>query len=103
MVGIVRHIFARGDSAAASSGPAVNAAAQTKALRRLWWAAVLLLGLSASAVAWTVWQLRNDAIDAAAAESGNIASVLAYQLSRSLQGIDVVLLEVKQTVEERNI
>ncbi len=103
MVGIVRHIFARRDSAAASSGLAVNAAAQTKALRRLWWAAVLLLGLSASAVAWTVWQLRNDAIDAAAAESGNIASVLAYQLSRSLQGVDVVLLEIKQTVEERDI
>jgi diguanylate cyclase (GGDEF)-like protein len=63
---------------------------------RLWWAAILLLGLSAGAVGWTVWQLRNDAIRAAISDSGNIAAVLAGQLSRSLQSIDAVLLELKE-------
>ena len=65
-------------------------------LRRLWWAAILLLGVSASAVGWTIWQLRTDAIRAAISESGNIATVLAGQLSRSLQSIDSVLIEVKK-------
>ena len=66
-------------------------------LRRLWWAAILLLGISAGAVGWTIWQLRNDAIRAAIADSGNIATVLAGQLSRSLESIDGVLLELKSS------
>jgi hypothetical protein len=36
-------------------------------LRRLWWAAIVLLGVSAGAVGFTIWQLRNDAIGAAVA------------------------------------
>jgi diguanylate cyclase (GGDEF)-like protein len=64
---------------------------------RLWWAATLLLGISAGAVGWTIWQLRNDAIRAAISDSGNIAAVLAGQLARSLQSIDAVLLEVKDS------
>jgi diguanylate cyclase (GGDEF)-like protein len=64
-------------------------------LRRLWWAAILLLGVSAGAVGWTIWQLRNDAIRGAIADSGNIATVLAGQLSRSLESIDGVLLELR--------
>jgi len=62
---------------------------------RLWWAAVVLLGISAGAVGWTIWQLRNDAIRAAIADSGNIAAVLGGQLARSLQSIDAALLEVR--------
>jgi diguanylate cyclase (GGDEF)-like protein/PAS domain S-box-containing protein len=68
-------------------------------LRHLWWAAILLLGVSASAVALTIFQLREDAIRAAVSESGSIASVLASQLSRSVQSIDVALLEIKQAAE----
>jgi diguanylate cyclase (GGDEF)-like protein len=64
--------------------------------RRLWAAAGVLLALSAGAVGWTIWQLRNDAIRAAIADSGNIAAVLAGQLSRSLQSIDSVLLELEE-------
>jgi len=64
---------------------------------------MLLLGLSASAVVWTVWQLRNDAIRAAIAESGNIATLLANQLSRSLQAIDSTLLEIKRSAEDQDI
>jgi diguanylate cyclase (GGDEF)-like protein len=63
-------------------------------LRRLWWAAILLLGLSVGAVGFTIWQLRNDAIQAAMSDTGNIAAVLAGQMSRSLASIEAMLLEI---------
>jgi diguanylate cyclase (GGDEF)-like protein len=64
-------------------------------LWRLWWAAILLLGLSVGAVSFTIWQLRNDAIQAAMSDTGNIAAVLAGQMSRSLSSIEAMLLEIK--------
>ena len=85
------------------SRPASGAAAKTIPLGRLWWAAILLLGLSAGAVGWTIWQLRADAIRAAISDSGNIAAVLAGQLSRSLESIDAVLLELKNPGKELDI
>jgi diguanylate cyclase (GGDEF)-like protein len=81
----------------ATSAPATGAPTLAVELRRLWWAAILLLGVSAGAVGWTIWQLRNDAIRAAITDSGNIATVLAGQMSRSLESIDGVLLELKST------
>src|ERR1700685_2461378 len=95
----LRRLLARHDSAATVSEPAAGAVIRTIPLRRLWWAAILLLGVSASAVVWTIWQLRTDAISAAITETGNIASVLADQLSRSLKSTDMVLLEIKRSVE----
>src|SRR5580700_7187375 len=77
--------------------PASGAGAAAIPLGRLWWAAILLLGISVSAVGWTIWQLRVDAIRAAITDSGNIAAVLAGQLSRSLQSIDAVLLELRNS------
>src|SRR5580700_8578493 len=103
MFGNFRRLLARHDNAATASGPAAGAVIQAIPLRRLWWAAILLLGLSASAVIWTIGQLRADAIGAAVSETGNIASVLAVQLSRSLKSIDTVLLEIKQSLETRDI
>jgi len=103
MFGNFRRFFARHDSSATVSGPAAGAVIEAIPLRRLWWAAILLLGLSASAVVWTIWQLRTDAIGAAVSETGNIASVLAVQLSRSLKSIDTVLLEIKQSAERYDI
>src|ERR1700676_3557232 len=103
MFGNFRRLFARHDGAATVSGPAAGTVIQTIPLRRLWWAAILLLGLSASAVVWTIGQLRADAISAAVSETGNIASVLAVQLSRSLKSIDTVLLEIKQSAERHDI
>jgi diguanylate cyclase (GGDEF)-like protein len=103
MFGNFRRLFARHDSAATGSGPAAGAVIRTIPLRRLWWAAILLLGVSASAVVWTIWQLRADAISAAITETGNIASVLAGQLSRSIKSIDTALLEVKRSVEAQGI
>jgi len=103
MFGNFSRLLARHGSAAAGSGPAAGAVIQTIPLRRLWWAAILLLGLSASAAVWTIWRLRADAITAAVSETGNIASVLAVQLSRSLKSIDTVLLEIKQSAEMQGI
>jgi diguanylate cyclase (GGDEF)-like protein len=103
MFGNFRRLFARHDSAATGSGPAAGAVIRTIPLRRLWWAGILLLGVSASAVVWTIWQLRADAISAAITETGNIASVLAGQLSRSIKSIDTALLEVKRSVEAQGI
>ena len=103
MFGSLRRLFARHDGAATVSGPAAATVIQTIPLRRLWWAAILLLGVSASAVVWTIWQLRTDAIRAAVSETGNIASVLAVQLSRSLMSIDTALLEIKRSVEAQGI
>src|SRR5262249_6092716 len=89
--------------AALAIGRGADAAAQTERLRGLWWAAILLLGLSAGAVGWTIWQLRNDSIRAAIADSGNIAAVLAGQLSRSLQAIDNVLLDVVRSSKDLDV
>lgn len=72
-------------------------------LRRLWWAAILLLGLSAGAVGVTIVQLRNDAINNAITDSGNIAAILSGQLSRSLNTIDFALLEIRNASKGRTI
>src|SRR5438128_8216601 len=58
-------------------------------------AAVLLLVIAAGSLGWAVWQLRVDARRDAFEETGNLALVLAGQLSRFLQTIDVVLAEAR--------
>ena len=90
-------------SAAPLSEAAAGGMVQTFPLRRLRWAAILLLGISASAVGWTIWQLRTDAVRSATSDSGNIAAVLAAQMSRSLTAIDAVLLEVKRSAKDEDI
>jgi diguanylate cyclase (GGDEF)-like protein len=99
MLGNVHTIFAPHRRAAPASEPPVPPATHSIHLRRLWWAAIMLLSLAASAVGWTIWQLRTGAVQAAVSETGNIATVLAGQLSRSLQAIDAVLLEVKRSTK----
>ena len=76
---------------------------QSIPLRRLWWAAIVLLGVSASAVGFTIWQLRNDAIGASVAEAGNIATLLAGQLARSVQSVDVVLMELRRAAQSDGV
>src|SRR5215813_2204105 len=63
-------------------------------------AAVLLLVIAAGSLGWAVWQLRADARRDAFEETGNLAVVLAGQLSRFLQTIDVVVAEVRDDVNE---
>jgi diguanylate cyclase (GGDEF)-like protein len=103
MFGKIHIVFASRIDALAPRARAVLSSAPSIPMRRLWWAAVVLLGVSASAVMWTVYQLRVDAITAAISESGSIATVLAGQLSRSLQSIDGVLLDVKKRVERDSL
>jgi diguanylate cyclase (GGDEF)-like protein len=83
-----------------SGAPAVSHSMRPWRLR---WAAIVLLTLAATSVGWTIWQLRADAIRATVSETGNIATVLADQLSRSLQAIDAVLLEVKKSTKGQDI
>jgi diguanylate cyclase (GGDEF)-like protein len=89
--------------AALASGMAADAVTRAIPLRRFWWAAIFLLGISGSAVGWTIWELRTDSINAAVSESGNIATILAGQLSRSIQAIDSVLLKVKRSTKGQDI
>jgi diguanylate cyclase (GGDEF)-like protein/PAS domain S-box-containing protein len=91
------------DSAPEAAASKHDEAAHTTPLRRLWWAALVLLGLSTGAVGWTIWQLRNDAVRNTTADAGNIAAVLASQLSRSLTSIDTVLLEISRSSKDRDI
>src|ERR1700722_11949181 len=76
------------------SGATPRVVVRSIPLKGIWWAAILLLGLSTGAVGWTIWELRTDAIRAAMSDSGNIAAVFANQLSRSLGLIDTTFLEV---------
>ena len=99
----LRTILAAGESAALPPKPAVATLVQAIPMRRLWWGAILLIALAATAVGWTILQLRTDAIRAAISESGNIATVLANQLSRSLQAIDATLLEIRKSVQDQDI
>jgi hypothetical protein len=87
----------------AQQTPVAAQAPQVIPLRRLWWAAIVLLGLSLGAVGFTIWQLRNDAIKAAINDTGNIAEILAGQFSRSLLTIDSMLLELQSTSKGLNI
>lgn len=85
--------------------PWTGARAHTQSARslgRLWWAAIVLLGLSIGAVGWTIWQLRDDAIRGAISDTGNIAAILSSQLTRSLQSIDNVLLDIKEATQKQN-
>ena len=72
-------------------------------LRRLWAGAILLLGILGTAVGWTIWELRRDAINDAIADSGNIVSMLASQLSRSIHAIDATLLEINRSSKAQDI
>ena len=89
---------------ASDDAPDLNAgAALPIPLKQLWRVAILLLALSAGAVAWTIYQLREDDIRAAISESGSVASVMADQLSRSIQSIDGTLLETKRVAETNGL
>jgi diguanylate cyclase (GGDEF)-like protein/PAS domain S-box-containing protein len=103
MVGKVSTATHRSTHGARALGLPIHFGVHGISLRRLWWAAIFLLGISASAVGWTIWQLRTDAINAAISDSGNIAAILAGQLSRSLHSIDAVLLEVRKSKNDMRI
>jgi diguanylate cyclase (GGDEF)-like protein/PAS domain S-box-containing protein len=61
---------------------------------------VLLLLVAAGAVTYAIWQLQADARRDAFEETGNLAGVMAGQLSYLFQSIDRVLAETRDRVEE---
>ena len=67
-------------------------------IRGLICVAVGFIGAAVVAIGLTVWGLRSDAMDEAANDAGNIATVLAEQTARSVQSIDLVLTELQERV-----
>ena len=57
-----------------------------------------VLGLAVVAIAFTIWALRGDAADDAVRETGNSATILAEQTSRTFQAIDIVLTDLQERV-----
>src|SRR5262249_62261860 len=82
----------------AQANVAPLAARRARSIGKLSIAAVLLLVIAVGSLGWAVWQLRVDARRDAYEETGNLALVLAGQLSRFLQTIDVVLAESREAV-----
>src|SRR5215510_11210036 len=78
------------------------AARRARSIGTLSVVAILLLVIAAGSLGWAVWQLRVDARRDAYEETGNLAVVLAGQLSRFLQTIDVVLAEVRDDLNDLN-
>ena len=54
-----------------------------------------LISLFVLAIGLTIWALRSDAIRDADNDTGNIAVVLADQIARSIQSVDIVLSDVR--------
>ena len=61
-----------------------------------------LIGLAVFAISLTIWSLRSDALNDAATNTGNIATILAEQTSRSVQAIDLVLIDLQERFEHQN-
>jgi diguanylate cyclase (GGDEF)-like protein len=67
--------------------------------RLLSYVAFGLITLSVLAIGQTIWSLREDAIQEAATNTGNVAVVLSEQLARSIQSVDIVLTDVRERAE----
>ena len=74
-------------------------ARKNQAVGRLCLAAILLLTFAAGSLVWAISQLRADARRDAFEETGNLATVLAGQLSRFVQTIDIVLAETRDNFD----
>jgi len=60
--------------------------------------AILLIAAAVLAIGITVWHMRRDALDAAQANTENLATVLAEQTARSVQAVDIVMRDVQDFV-----
>jgi PAS domain-containing protein len=60
-----------------------------------------LLAIAIAATIATVWALRNDTIEDAMADAGNIASVLAEESARSVQAIELMITEIQAEITRR--
>jgi len=60
--------------------------------------AVVLIAAAVLAVGITVWHMRQDALDAAQANTDNLATILAAQTARSVQAVDIVVRDVQDMI-----
>jgi diguanylate cyclase (GGDEF)-like protein len=64
----------------------------------LTYGAVVLIVAAVLAIGGALWQMRQATLDAALANTENLATVLAEQTARSVQAVDIVLGEVQDMV-----
>ncbi len=60
--------------------------------------AVLLIAAALLAIGITVWDMRQDALEAARSTTDNLAIVLAEQTARSVQAVDIVVREMQDMI-----
>ena len=61
-----------------------------------------LIGVAVVAIAVTLAALRDDAINDAVNDTGNLATVLAEQTARAVQAIDIAISEIAERVSEKS-
>jgi len=71
---------------------------RTYAIRGPIWVAAGFIGAGILAISLTVWGFRSDAIDEAANDVSNIATILAEQTARSVESIHSTLIDLRQRV-----
>src|ERR1700744_4417418 len=69
----------------------------------LTYGAVLLIAGAVVALGLTSWHMRQDAIDSAIENTGNLATVLAAETARSVQAVDIVLHELQERIASAHI
>jgi hypothetical protein len=72
-------------------------------LRTIIWCSFICVAAAVTLIGLTVWTLRSDAISDASTDTGNIATVLAEQTSRSVQAVDLVLTEIDDHLRRAGI
>lgn len=65
--------------------------------------AASLVALSALAIGYTIWSLRDDAIRDASQDAQNIAIVLGEQMARSIQTVDIVISDMRERLRSRSL
>ena len=64
---------------------------------------LLVFGLTIGAVGVSIWRDRSDAIDSGVRDASNIAVVLAGQIERLIQSVDIVLRGAQRRVDELDV
>ena len=74
-----------------------------RSVRAIAVAAILIFAVAASAVGVTILRLRTTIIDEGVKDTANIATVIAGQIDRSIQSIDLVLTELLDRISGLDI
>src|SRR5712691_3436308 len=77
---------------------AVGPRGLVRASRRLGLVGLVLIVMTIAAAGLTVWDLRTDAIENYQGDIANLGVVIAEQTARSLQAVDLVVLETREKI-----